>query len=196
MLIPLVLKLNGVNYLINKFAKDIFTMTDIYISLGSNVNRQYHVQQGLKAISDTFNIPFEQLVLSSLFESEAIGFSGSAFYNMVIGLRTQYTLEQVVNKLRNIEINYGRELHAKKFSPRTLDLDLLLFDNLITNTPAQLPRDEIDKNAFVLWPLSEVAPALIHPVLQKSYRALWQSYDKPSQQLKKVTSEWLQCSSE
>ena len=196
MLIPLVLKLNGVNYPTNKLAKDILMMTNIYISLGSNINKKYHVQQGLKAISKTFDIPFEQLTLSSLFESEAVGFSGNAFYNMVIGLRTQYTLEQVVNKLRNIEINYGRELHAKKFSPRTLDLDLLLFDNLITNTPAQLPRDEIDKNAFVLWPLSEVAPALIHPVLQKSYHALWQHYDKPSQQLKKVTVEWLQPNAE
>jgi len=169
-------------------------MADIYISLGSNVNREYHVQQGLKALSDTFNLPFKHLVLSSLFESEAIGFSGNAFYNMVIGLQTQYSLEQVAKKLRNIEMNYGRELKAKKFSPRTLDLDLLLFDDLITDSPAQLPRDEINTNAFVLLPLSEIAPTLIHPVLQKSYQTLWQNYDKSSQQLEKVSDEWLQFS--
>ena len=92
--------------------------------------------------------------------------------------------------MREIEFSYGRSVNAKKFSPRTLDLDLLLFDDLITETPAQLPRDEIDKNAFVLWPLSEIAPDLIHPTLNKSYQSLWQDYDKSRQQLKIVKQCW------
>jgi len=129
-------------------------MADIYISLGSNVEREYHVQHGLKALAKTFNLPFEALVLSSLFKSKAVGFSGNAFYNMVIGINTQDNIEQVTLKLRDIEIRYGRTLNAKKFSPRTLDLDLLLYNDLIIDVPAQLPRDEIDKNAFVLWPVT------------------------------------------
>jgi 2-amino-4-hydroxy-6-hydroxymethyldihydropteridine diphosphokinase len=165
-------------------------MADIYISLGSNIERKYHVQHGLKALAKTFNIHFEQLSLSSLFESEAIGFSGTAFYNMVIGLETQCNVDQVASKLRAIEIDYGRELNAKKFSPRTLDLDLLLYGDLIIDTPAQLPREEINKNAFVLWPLSEVAPTLIHPLLQLDYRTLWQNYNKTSQHLKIVNNCW------
>lgn len=165
-------------------------MADIFISLGSNIDREYHVQHALKALAKTFNLAFEKLSLSSLFESEAIGFSGNAFYNMVIGINTQCSVEQVALKLRDIEISYGRTLNAKKFSPRTLDLDLLLYDDLITDTPAQLPRDEIDKNAFVLWPLSEIAPDLIHPLLNKSYLALWQNYDKTSQQLSIVEKCW------
>jgi len=165
-------------------------MADIYISLGSNVEREYHVQHGLKALAKVFNLPFEQLVLSSLFKSKAVGFSGNAFYNMVIGLNTQYNVEQVAVKLRDIEIKYGRSLDAKKFSPRTLDLDLLLYDNLITDIPAQLPRDEIDKNAFVLWPLSEIAPKLIHPIIKENYQTLWQNYDKASQQLNIIKNCW------
>ena len=165
-------------------------MAEIYISLGSNINREYHVTFGLKAIAEAFNIPFEKLSLSSLFESDAVGFSGNAFYNMVIGLTTQYEVEEVVVKLRDIEIRYGRKLDAKKFSPRTLDLDLLLYDDLIIKTPAQLPRDEIDKNAFVLWPLSEIAPTLIHPILNLSYQTLWKNYDKNNQQLKIVENCW------
>lgn len=165
-------------------------MADIYISLGSNVDREYHVQHALKALANTFNLTFEQLSLSSLFESEAVGFSGNAFYNMVIGIKTQCSVEQVAQKLREIEISYGRPLDAKKFSPRTLDLDLLLYDNLITKTPAQLPRDEIDKNAFVLWPLSELAPKRVHPILKLNYQTLWQNYDKASQQLKIVENCW------
>jgi len=165
-------------------------MASIYISLGSNIDREYHVQRGLKALANTFNISFEQLTLSSLFESEAVGFSGSAFYNMVIGIKTQCSVEQVTKKLRGIEIDYGRTLDAKKFSPRKLDLDLLLYDDLIMNTPAQLPRDEIDKNAFVLWPLSEIAPFLIHPILKLNYQILWKNYNKTSQHLKIVENCW------
>jgi len=165
-------------------------MASIYISLGSNVDRDYHVQNGLIALAKTFNLSFEQLSLSSLFESEAIGFSGNAFYNMVIGINTQCSVEQVALKLRDIEISYGRTLDAKKFSPRTLDLDLLLYDDLIIDTPAQLPRDEIDKNAFVLWPLSEIAPKLVHPIIKLDYQTLWQQYDKASQQLTIVENCW------
>jgi len=165
-------------------------MADIYISLGSNVEREYHVQQGLQALACSFELPFEQLQLSSLFESEAIGFSGSAFYNMVIGITTLLSVEQVATRLRNIEFNHGRTIDAKKFSPRTLDLDLLLYDNLIIDLPAQLPRNEINKNAFVLWPLSEVAPQVVHPIIKQNYDTLWQNYDKNHQQLKIVANCW------
>ncbi len=165
-------------------------MAIIYISLGSNVERTRHVKCGLKALANTFNLPFNALTLSSLFESEAVGFSGNAFYNMVIGINTQCNVQQVADKLRRIEINYGRSAKAKKFSPRTLDLDLLLYDDLVIDSPAQLPRDEISKNAFVLWPLSEVAPKLIHPTLQQDYQTLWRNYDQTSQQLKIVAKCW------
>ena len=165
-------------------------MADIYISLGSNVEREYHVQQGLNALAVTFDLPFEQLKLSSLFESEAIGFSGTAFLNMVIGIKTSFSVEEVAKKLRDIEFSYGRTTNAKKFSPRTLDLDLLLYDELIIDSPAQLPRDEINKNAFVLWPLSEVAPQVVHPILKKNFYTLWQDYNKNHQKLKMVNNCW------
>lgn len=165
-------------------------MATIYISLGSNVDREYHVKHGLKALAETFNLSFEQLVLSSLFKSDAVGFTGNAFYNMVIGLSTLCSVEEVALKLRKIEICYGRTLDAKKFSPRTLDLDLLLYDDLIIDEPAQLPRDEIDKNAFVLWPLSEIAAKTIHPIIKENYQTLWQNYDKTSQQLNIIENCW------
>ncbi len=89
-------------------------MATIYISLGSNVNREYHVQQGLNALAVAFDLPFEQLQLSSLFESKAIGFSGNAFFNMVIGIQTSQSIEQVAIKLRDIEFSHGRTKHVKK----------------------------------------------------------------------------------
>lgn len=163
-------------------------MALIFISLGSNVDREHHVKAGLTALAQSYG----QLTLSSLFESEAVGFTGAAFYNLVIGITTSNSVEQVAKQLRVIEFANGRTIDAKKYSPRTLDLDLLVYDNLIINTPAQLPRDEITENAFVLWPLAEVAPTLKHPVLKKSYQQLWQEYDKSSQNLRKVPLNWQQ----
>lgn len=165
-------------------------MAQIYISLGSNVEREHYVKQGLLSLAKAFNLPFEALTLSSLFESEAVGFTGAAFYNMVIGITCPHSIEQVAAMLRAIESSHGRDHNAKRFSPRGLDLDLLLYDDLIIDLPAQLPRDEIIKNAFVLWPLSQVAPELTHPISKQSYRDLWQAYNKNSQQLSIVANCW------
>ncbi len=163
-------------------------MAQIYISLGSNINRDHYLEQGLNALVKCFGT----LQLSSLFESEAVGFAGTPFYNMVIGANTSKTILQVANELRIIEFANGREENAKKFSPRTLDLDLLLFDDLIMNEPAQIPREEIGQNAFVLWPLAEIAAEKIHPVLKLSFAQLWKNYDKSRQHLQKVPLSWQQ----
>jgi len=165
-------------------------MAQIYISLGSNIDRKHHAKHGLISLATEFELPFEQLTLSSLFECEAIGFDGPTFYNMVIGIKCPHSVDQVATILRKIEFSHGRDHNAKKFSPRTLDLDLLLYDDLIIDQPAQLPREEITKNAFVLWPLSQVAPNLKHPILKQSYQTLWQEYNKASQQLSIVANCW------
>lgn len=163
-------------------------MSSVYISLGSNVDRERYVNEGLTALAHQYG----QLTLSSLFESEAIGFAGAPFYNLVVGITTVESIEQVAKTLKTIELEHGRCIDAKKYSPRTLDLDLLLFDDLILEKPAQIPRDEITTNAFVLWPLSEIAGELIHPILQQSYCQLWQNYDKSTQVLRKVPLNWPQ----
>ena len=165
-------------------------MAQIYISLGTNIDRSLHVQKGLIAIAEAFNLTLAQLALSSLFESEAVGFKGANFYNMVVGLTCNESVEEVAAILRCIEFSHGRDLNAKKFSPRTLDLDLLLYDNLIIDAPAQLPRHEITKNAFVLWPLSQVAPTVNHPIIKTSYQTLWDNYNKTSQHLTIIENCW------
>ena len=163
-------------------------MAQIYISLGTNIKRDFYLNQGLIALQQTFG----QLILSSLYESDPVGFVGNSFYNIVIGVSTHLSVNDVASLLREIEFANGREQNAKKFSPRTLDLDLLLYDDLILAEPAQIPRDEITKNAFVLWPLAEIAPQLKHPILQQSYLQLWQNYDQASQQLTQKPLNWSQ----
>lgn len=163
-------------------------MARIFISLGSNIEPEQHLQAGLKSLRACFG----PLRLSSMYESEAVGFSGTNFLNMVASAETDLNIAAVVAQFKQIEQNHGRLVGAKKFSPRTLDLDLLLYDHVVCETPVTLPRAEIVNNAFVLWPLAELAPELIHPVVDKSYASLWQEYDKKSQRLWPVMFEWPQ----
>ncbi|WP_286233359.1 2-amino-4-hydroxy-6-hydroxymethyldihydropteridine diphosphokinase [Thalassotalea sediminis] len=163
-------------------------MANVYLSIGSNIERQKNVESGLNALASLFGT----LTLSSLFESDAVGFSGSPFYNMVVGFTTTKPLNKLTEVLRQIEYAHGREVDAKKYSPRTLDLDILLYDDLVCEQPAQLPRDEICFNAFVLWPLAEIAPDIKHPVEHKTIAEMWQAFDKSTQKLEKVALNWQQ----
>ncbi|MEW6989970.1 2-amino-4-hydroxy-6-hydroxymethyldihydropteridine diphosphokinase [Colwelliaceae bacterium 6441] len=161
-------------------------MVQVYLSIGSNIDREKNLASGLTALTRLFG----DLTLSSLFESEAVGFDGSPFYNMVVGFQTSQSIEQLSQTLRDVEFKFGREVNAKKFSPRTLDLDILLYGDLVQSAPVQLPRDEITFNAFVLWPLAEIAPQQVHPILKKTYQSLWHHFDKNTQKLKIIPFNW------
>ncbi|RLV61743.1 2-amino-4-hydroxy-6-hydroxymethyldihydropteridine diphosphokinase [Parashewanella curva] len=162
-------------------------MAKVYISVGSNIEPEKHFRLGLQALSNHF----KALNLSSVYLSEAVGFDGGDFLNMVVGAETERTINEVVDILKAIEFENGRAKDAKKFSSRTLDLDLLLYDDKICQLPVRLPRSEITFNAFVLWPLAEIAPNLVHPELSKTYSVLWQEYDKSSQLLKPIAFDFL-----
>ncbi|MCG6938505.1 MAG: 2-amino-4-hydroxy-6-hydroxymethyldihydropteridine diphosphokinase [Gammaproteobacteria bacterium] len=158
-------------------------MATIYISLGSNINREQNTRAGIRALKRAFG----DLILSSVYESEAVGFNGDAFYNMVIACETGMPVHDVNRILRGIEDANGRDRSGPRFSSRTLDLDLLLYDDLILDENGlKLPRDEILKNAFVLWPLAEIAPELRHPESGISYKKLWSDFDKNKENLKPV----------
>lgn len=154
-------------------------MSQIYISIGSNIDRNHHISASLHALEQSFG----QLDISSIFESEAVGFSGENFYNLVVGAQTELSMPIVVEILKKIEDENGRVRSGERFSARTLDLDLLTYDDLIAEQPAQIPRDEITKNAFVLWPLAEIAPNKVLPGSDKTYQQLWQAYDQKKQKL-------------
>lgn len=160
-------------------------MVSVYISVGSNINRDFNVRGGVKMLAEHFGA----LTLSSVYESAAVGFSGDPFYNLVVGVQTNLSISDCVNLLKKIEDQFGRVRGAEKFSGRTLDLDLLTYDQVICDVPVQLPRGEITENAFVLWPLAEIAPEQIHPTTRQSYAELWQAYNKP-QKLWPIDFSW------
>jgi len=158
-------------------------MSTIYISLGSNINREENTRAGIAALKQAFG----ELNLSTVYESEAVGFDGDAFYNMVIACEVSTPVHETNQILRDIEDANGRDRNCPKFSSRTLDLDLLLYDDLIIDENGlKLPRGEILKNAFVLWPLAEIVPGLKHPETETSYAELWAAFDKNKESIKPV----------
>ncbi|MDH5369492.1 MAG: 2-amino-4-hydroxy-6-hydroxymethyldihydropteridine diphosphokinase [Gammaproteobacteria bacterium] len=155
-------------------------MARIYISIGSNIEAKKNIRSAIHALQDHYG----KLILSSVYESEAVGFEGDNFLNLVAGVNTDEDVHTVAATLRKIEDDNGRDRSGPRFSSRTVDLDLLLYDDLVLNEEGlELPRDEITKNAFVLLPLEEIAPQLIHPVSGNTMCDHWMNFDKNSQKL-------------
>ena len=117
------------------------------------------------------------LTLSRVYETPAEGFDGAAFYNLVAGFDTDEPVERVRQTLADIETTHGRKRGGARFGARTLDLDLLLYDDLVRHTDGvDIPRGEIVKYAFVLGPLTEIAPNLKHPETGERLRAMWDKF--------------------
>jgi 2-amino-4-hydroxy-6-hydroxymethyldihydropteridine diphosphokinase len=162
-------------------------MTQVYLSLGSNINRHRHILAALDALADVFG----RLQISSVYESKSVGFDGSNFFNLVVGVETDLTIQALSDCLKKIEDDNGRCRQGPKFSPRTLDIDILTYDDFVgVENGVELPRAEITKNAFVLLPLAELAAQQKHPQLAQTYGELWQGYDKNSQTLWPVDFIW------
>jgi 7,8-dihydro-6-hydroxymethylpterin-pyrophosphokinase len=103
-------------------------------------------------------------------------------------LSLELGVKEVAKQLRQIKLDNGRTPDSQKFSARILDLDLILYDDLILNDgQLQIPRNEIERYAFVLEPLAEIAPALKHPVSHLSYAELWEKFDKTNLKQKRET---------
>ena len=162
-------------------------MARVYLSIGSNIDREVNIRGGVADLKNYFG----ELTLSRVYESESVGFDGDSFYNLVAAINTDDSVEAVSKIIHDIEAEHGRTREGPRFSSRTLDIDLLTYDNLVTrDNGLELPRDEITKNAFVLWPLAEIAADDQHPILKQTYGELWQAFDKEKQSLWPVEFQW------
>ena len=149
-------------------------MSRAFIGLGSNVNREANLAGALVALRKRYGA----LTVSRVYESEPIGFEGANFYNLVIGLETETSPQALSKELRQIESEHGRRRGNDKFIARALDLDLLLFDDLIfRDRDIDVPRSDVTDYAFVLRPLSEIAGEQRHPETGECYRNLWQEFE-------------------
>ena len=160
-------------------------MPRIWLSLGSNQARETNLRGAVRMLREAFG----PVVLSGVYESDAVGFVGAPFLNLVAGAETDRPVEAVRRRLREIEDAHGRVRGGEKFCPRTLDIDLLVYGDLV-RPDLDLPRSEILRYAFVLGPLAEVAPNERHPVLGRPYAALWTDFDRHEQALRRVAFDW------
>lgn len=149
-------------------------MARVFVSIGSNIDRERNVAEGIRQL----RLYYGEIELSPVYETKAVGFEGENFYNLVAAFSTRETVEQIADQLHRIEDACGRRRNGPRFSSRTLDIDLLLCDDEVRESPGlTLPRKEIIEQAFVLKPLTDIAGELRHPVLGKSYNELWQDFD-------------------
>lgn len=158
-------------------------MPRVYIGIGSNIDRETNIREGINAIKQQFGT----VDVSSVYESEAYGFEGDNFYNLVAGFSTELSLIELVEKLREIEYSFGRKRHEERFLSRTLDLDLLLYNGIVRHDDEfDLPRQDITEYSFVLCPLAELAGGEKHPELGNTFNEMWQQFNKDKQKLWKV----------
>ncbi|WP_355659780.1 2-amino-4-hydroxy-6-hydroxymethyldihydropteridine diphosphokinase [Halomonas salifodinae] len=157
-------------------------------SIGSNIDRDHHVQRCLDALAEAFG----ELEISRVFDSEPVGFEdGRNFYNLVVAFESDASVGELQAWCKRLEFAHGRRKDSPKFSPRTLDIDLLTVGELTgVQDGVALPRDEILHHAFVLWPLAELLPEARHPLDGRRYDELWAAFDKRDQSLRPVDFTW------
>ncbi len=161
-------------------------MARCWISIGTNQDRERCIRGAVQALRERFG----QLILSSVYESEAVGFDGWPFFNLVAGFDSNEPVSVLLTALRSIEAGFGRVRGLHRFAPRTLDLDLLTYGDFAgTVASHKLPRDEILYHAFVLGPLAEVAGQEFHPSVGRRYGELWRDLEKTTPPLRPVVFE-------
>ncbi len=156
----------------------------VYVSIGSNIDPVNHIQTALQELRQHYGT----LIMSAVYESEAVGFSGDNFYNLVVGFDTTEDPYTVVRTLQQLEHAHGRKRQGKSLKARTLDLDLLWYEGTIM-ADLKIPREDILKYAFVLLPLAEIAPTAQYPLTGQTFAELWEKFDKEQQTLWKVVME-------
>lgn len=147
-------------------------MSTAWLGLGSNVNAHTHIRAAIIELGKQF----ENIDLSPVYLSTAVGFDGDDFINLVARVETDMSPLELRQYLRDLEDRYGRTRNVPKFSDRSLDIDILLYDDLVLLSPVlEIPRAEIVKFAHVLKPLADLDPDLVHPTERRSIAAIWQA---------------------
>ncbi len=135
------------------------------LGLGSNVNAEVHIRAAIRELEEQF----DSVVFSPAYASQSVGFDGDDFINLVAGVETDMSPMELRQYLRDLEDRYGRKRDVPKFSDRSLDIDILLYDDLVLFSPVlEIPRAEILSFAHVLKPLADLVPDLVHPLARRS----------------------------
>ena len=146
-------------------------MQTIFVSIGSNVD----AESNMLLVKEHLNLLFE-VTYSGIYQTPAEGFTGGDFLNSVCKFKSDKKPNEIRRILKSIEEKMGRTISQKGMSNRVIDLDLILYgDMLINEDGLEIPSSDIENYKFVLEPLAEIAPDYIHPMLKKTYKELFQT---------------------
>jgi 2-amino-4-hydroxy-6-hydroxymethyldihydropteridine diphosphokinase len=145
----------------------------VFVAAGSNIEPERNVALAMEQIASSF--PGARF--SPAYRNRAVGFDGPDFINLVAEFDTDLPVRQVVEKLRAIEELCGRPRAAPKWAPRSMDLDILLYGDLVCDEPdLKLPRPDLLKRAYMLGPLAALAPEVVHPTEGQTIGELWERF--------------------
>ena len=149
-------------------------MATVYVGLGSNIDPEDNLHLGIHELRKRFG----ELQLSAVYRSAAVGFEGPDFLNLVASFESDIAPQAVCDEIEAIHNLAKRDPHGGKWESRPLDIDLLLYNDLVINQrPVRIPREDVLEYSFVLRPLAELAPDLVHPVTGKTMLEHWQEFD-------------------
>lgn len=155
-------------------------MTRVFVAAGSNVEAEKNLRLAAEELVKTFG----QIEFSPAYRNVAAGFEGDDFINFVAAFDTELTVRAVVSELQRIEGMCGRERDAPKWAPRSMDLDILLFGDMICEEPGLiLPRPDLLRRAYMLGPMADIAGDVVHPLKKKTISELWGSFDRDAHPL-------------
>ena len=158
----------------------------VFVAAGSNVEPERHLARACADIAHTW----PDAHFSRAYRNVAVGFEGPDFINLVVGFSAAQPLAYVIERLRGIETNCGRPRYAPKWASRTMDLDVLLFGDLVEKTADYtLPRPDLLKRPYMLGPLAEIAPDVVHPLAGKTIGELWAAFDRDGHAMNAVKIE-------
>jgi len=155
----------------------------VYVAAGSNIEPE----RNLALAARELRREFPDVRFSPWYRNRAVGFEGADFINFVAGFSTTLPMGELLLRLHAIESLCGRPRGAPRWAPRSMDLDVLLYGELICDEPrVKLPRPDLLKRAFMLGPLAALAPELVHPTEKLTIGELWQRFDRAAHPLVEV----------
>jgi 2-amino-4-hydroxy-6-hydroxymethyldihydropteridine diphosphokinase len=155
----------------------------VYVGAGSNVEPERHLALAVAELAREF--PGARA--SPWYRNRAVGFDGADFINLVVGFTTALPVRTVLERLHAIEARCGRERDAPRWAPRTMDLDVLLYGELVCDEPGlKLPRPDLLKRAYMLGPLAALAPEVMHPTARITIGELWRGFDRAAHPLERL----------
>ena len=155
----------------------------VFVAAGSNLEPEKHLVRACADIRHSWH----DAVFSRAYRNAAVGFDGPDFINLVTGFSTAQPLDAVIARLHAIETQCGRPRYAPKWASRSMDLDVLLYGDRVEKTADYtLPRPDLLKRPYMLGPLAEIAPEVLHPTARRSIGALWEEFDRAAHSMTPV----------